>query len=124
MLRSTRIRRYKSTNELHTDNSSRALSSGDAVAMSVFSTLGNPPTVAGKAMAPRAPSLSGKTVYLVDVRFDNSGDFMEQLQYWFSTHAPDIRTKLVQWKEPFLHDVDLAEEIRQRGDAAVLGVGL
>ena len=92
--------------------------------LSVLSPLGNPPTVAGKALAPRPASLAGKTVYLVDVRFDNSGDFMQQLRYWFSTHAPNIHTELVQWKEPFLHDADLAEEIRDKGDAAVLGVGL
>lgn len=90
----------------------------------ILSPLGNPPTVAGKALAPRPASLVGKTVYLVDVRFDNSGDFMEQLQRWFRANAPQIDTKLVQWKEPFLHDADLSEEIRQKGDAAVLGVGL
>jgi hypothetical protein len=92
--------------------------------MNILSPLGNPPTVAGKALARRPASLAGKTVYLVDVRFDNSGDFMQQLQHWFTTHAPEIKTQLVQWKEPFLHDADLAEEIRQKGDAAVLGVGL
>ncbi len=92
--------------------------------MKVLSPLGNPPTVSGKSLAPRPSSLAGKTVYLVDVRFDNSGDFMTQLEHWISTHAPDVTTKLVQWKEPFVHDTDLAEEIRAKGDAAVLGVGL
>lgn len=92
--------------------------------MNILSPLGNPPTVAGKSLAPRPSSLHGKTVYLVDVRFDNSGEFMDRLAFWFSTHAPEINTKLVHWKEPFIHDADLAEEIREKGDAAVLGVGL
>jgi hypothetical protein len=92
--------------------------------MKILSPLGNPPTVSGKSLALRPSSLIGKTVYLVDVRFDNSGDFMDQLQFWFSTHAPQITTKLVHWSEPFVHDADLAEEIREKGDAAVLGVGL
>lgn len=92
--------------------------------LATLSPLGSPPTVEGKSLAPRPRTLEGATVYLVDVRFDNSTDFMRQLQGWFAEHLPNVRTELVQWKQPFIHDSDLAEEIREKAAAAVLGVGL
>ena len=92
--------------------------------VTVLNPPGSPPKVTSKALSPRLAKLDGKTVYLVDVRFDNSGVFMEQLQNWFSEHMPEVKTALVHWKEPFIHDPELAEEIREKGDAAILGVGL
>lgn len=92
--------------------------------VTVLNPLGSPPKVTSKALAPRPAKLDGKTVYLVDVRFDNSGVFMEQLQDWFSEHMPEVKTELVHWKEPFKHDPELAQEISEKGDAAVFGVGL
>jgi hypothetical protein len=92
--------------------------------VAVLNPLGSPPKVTSKALAPRPGTLNGKTVYLVDVRFDNSGVFMEQLQDWFTEHMPEVKTVLVHWKEPFQHDPELADEIANKGDAAVFGVGL
>lgn len=92
--------------------------------LTVLSPLGNPPKVSARSLAPRPPTLEGKTLYLVDVRFDNSGVFMDQLQGWLAEHSPEVKTELVHWKEPFVHDADLAEEMRQKADAAILGVGL
>ncbi len=92
--------------------------------LTVLSPLGSPPKVTSKALAPRPLMLDGKTLYLVDVRFDNSGVFMEQFQQWLTEHMPRVQTKLVHWKEPFQHDPALAEEIGEKGDAAVFGVGL
>jgi hypothetical protein len=92
--------------------------------ITVMSPLGNPPKVTSKALAPRPTKLEGRTVYLVDVRFDNSGVFMEQLQDWFAERMPEVKTELVHWREPFVHDAELAAEIREKGDAAVFGVGL
>ncbi|MFH0915797.1 MAG: UGSC family (seleno)protein, partial [bacterium] len=59
--------------------------------ITVLNPLGSPPKVTSKALAPRLVKLDGKTVYLVDVRFDNSGVFMEQLQHWFSEHMPEVK---------------------------------
>ena len=92
--------------------------------VTVLNPLGSPPKVTSKALSPRPATLDGKTVYLVDVRFDNSGVFMEQLQDWFSEHMPKVKTELVHWREPFQHDPELADEIGKKGDAAVFGVGL
>jgi hypothetical protein len=75
-------------------------------------------------MAPRLETLDGKTVYLVDTGFGGSGKFLDELQTWFSEHMPTVRT--VRRRKPgnvFRDDTkDLWEEIKERGDAAILGV--
>ena len=43
-----------------------------------------------KPLAPRLDTLDGKTVYLVDCRFDDSDVFLEQMQAWFA-RAPARR---------------------------------
>jgi hypothetical protein len=76
-------------------------------------------------LAPRLPSLEGKTVYLVDTGFGGSFKFMRELEGWFATNMPAVKT--VRTRKPggpFADDNDaLWEEIKKRGDAAVLGVG-
>ena len=81
---------------------------------------------AGSAkLAPRLSSLDGKTVYLVDTGFGGSFKFMRELEHWFAYNMPSVKT--VRTRKPggpFADDNDsLWEEIKQRGDAAILGVG-
>ena len=52
--------------------------------------MGYPPDVTPVQMAPRPESLSGRIVYLVDARFDDSDIFMQQMEAWFREHRPDI----------------------------------
>lgn len=89
-----------------------------------YSPLGLPPVVSGKALAQRPPTLDGKTLYLIDGRFDHTEEFMMQLKDWFEQNHPEINTRLVRWKEPFAHDPETAEEVRANADAAVFGVGI
>jgi hypothetical protein len=76
------------------------------------------------AMAPRLDSLNGKTVYLVDTGFGGSGKFLDEMQAWFAQHMPAVRT--VRRRKPgnvFRDDTkDLWREIKDHGDAAILGV--
>jgi hypothetical protein len=91
---------------------------------SVMSPLGYPPKVTIKPMAPRLEGLEGKTVYLVDPRFDDSGLFMEQLQKVMAQRLPGTKTRLVQLNNVYHHDDPATwEEIRANGDAAIIGVG-
>ena len=92
--------------------------------LSVMSPLGYPPKVTIKPMAPRLEGLEGKTIYLVDPRFDDSGLFMEQLQRVMTQRLPKTKTKLVQLNNVYSRDDPKTwEEIRANGDAAIIGVG-
>ena len=92
--------------------------------LTVHDPRGYPPTVAGKRLAPRLAALDGKTVYLVDCRFDNSDVFMDQLTHWFREHLPGVNTKTIQPKETWADDQEMRKAITDDGDAAILGVGL
>ena len=74
--------------------------------------------------AGRLDTLEGKTVYLVDTGFGGGYNFFIQLQKWFQEHMPSVKT--VRKRKPgnlFMDDNDtLWEEIKQQGDAAVVGV--
>lgn len=90
----------------------------------VHNPLGYPPKVTRRTPAPRPGSLDGKTVYLVDVRFDDSIELLRQVQAWFARHMPGVRTKLVSMSSYYQKDDPKTwEEIKAHGDAAIIGVG-
>jgi hypothetical protein len=92
--------------------------------LTVLNPTGFPPRVTGKAMAPRLDTLDGKTVYLVDCRFDDSDLFLAQMQAWFADHLPRVRTVLKPISNVYLKDDPATwAEIKARGHAAVVGVG-
>ena len=62
----------------------------------VLNPVGYAPKVTPKPMAPRLDSLDGKTIFLVDPRFDDSGLFLRQVQDWFAEHMPSVKTRLVE----------------------------
>ena len=92
--------------------------------LTIHDPRGFAPKVEGKALAPSLDDLDGKSLYLVDGRFNGAGAFMEQLQGWFAEHMPGVRTRVIRWREPFEDDPDASEEIRRNADAAILGVGI
>ncbi|HEY7650434.1 MAG TPA: hypothetical protein VID04_15670 [Methylomirabilota bacterium] len=92
--------------------------------ITVLSPLGFAPTVRRKPLAPRLGTLEGKTIYLVDCRFDDSDVFLEQVQAWFAEHLPGVRTVFKPISSVYLKDDPTTwEEIRARGHAAIVGVG-
>jgi hypothetical protein len=82
------------------------------------------PEPAKEAGAKRLDTLEGKTIYLVDTGFGGGYNFFVQLQQWFSEHMPSVKT--IRRRKPgnlFMDDNDtLWEEIKQKGDGAVVGV--
>jgi hypothetical protein len=86
--------------------------------------VGYPPKVTRKSAAPRLDSLDGKTIYLVDCRFDDSIELLKQVQAWFAEHMPTVKTPIVSLSATYQHDDPKTwEEIKSNGDAAIVGVG-
>ena len=92
--------------------------------LTVLNPVGYPPKVAKKSAAPRLDSLDGKTVYLVDCRFDDSIELLKQVQAWFTEHMASVTTKIVSLNNTYQKDDPETWKIIQAdGDAAIVGVG-
>jgi hypothetical protein len=92
--------------------------------IAVLNPVGYAPKVTPKPMAPRLEGLDGKTIYLVDPRFDDSGLFLRQVQDWFAEHMPSVKTKLVEMSSVYTKDDPKTwEMIKAGGDGAIIGVG-
>ncbi len=76
------------------------------------------------SLAPRLDKLNGKTVYLVDTGFGGSYKFLDQMQGWFTEHMPSVKTVRRRKTGNIFRDdtKDLWKEIKEEGDAAILGV--
>src|SRR5262252_6649671 len=92
--------------------------------ITVFNPVGYPPKVTKKQAAPRLDSLDGKTIYLVDCRFDDSIELLKQVQAWLAEHMPAVKTRIISLSATYQQDDPKTwEEIKQNGDAAIVGVG-
>jgi hypothetical protein len=90
----------------------------------VHNPLGSPPRIVRKVPAPRPATLDGKTVYLVDSRFDDSGKLLEQVAIWFAENLPSVTIRTVTLAGYYgRDDPELWAEIKANGHAAIVGVG-
>jgi hypothetical protein len=95
-----------------------------SASLSVLNPVGFAPRITRKPLAPRLDTLDGKTVYLVDCRFDDSDVFLKQMQAWLAQHMPAVKTVFKPISSVYLNDDPATwEEIRARGHAAIVGVG-
>ena len=76
----------------------------DEQKISVLSPVGYPPRIVKKALAARLESLEGKTIYLVDCRFDDSVELLRQVQAWFAAHLPSVETRIISLSATYQHD--------------------
>ena len=93
--------------------------------ITVLNPVGYPPKVARKSAAPRLESLDGKTIYLVDCRFDDSVELFKQVQAWFAEHMPSVKTPIV-LAVGDIYSMTIPktwDEIKANGHAAIVGVG-
>src|SRR5438552_1042698 len=92
--------------------------------ITVLNPVGYPPKINKKKLAARPESLDGKTIYLVDCRFDDSVEVLKQVQNWFAEHMPNVTTRIISLSATYQKDDPKTwEEIKAKGDAAIVGVG-
>jgi hypothetical protein len=78
----------------------------------------------GELMAPRPDSLDGKVVYLVETGFHGAKDFMNHVEEWFKREMPEVKIESRSTQGMiFTDDPALWDEIEEKGDAVILGVG-
>ena len=86
---------------------------------------GTPPAVQLYSMAPRATSLDGKTIYVVDATgFFGSNTLLEKMQVWFQQNMPSVKT--VFRKKAGIYGADdpkLWAEIKANAYATVMAIG-
>lgn len=75
-------------------------------------------------LAKRLDSLENKTIFLVDIGFGGGHSFMLEVQKWFAQHIPSVKTILKRKPGQVFADDnnELWEEIKDKGDAVILGV--
>ena len=77
--------------------------------------------------APRLDTLDGKTIYMVDNQWggpEGPYQLFTEMQKWFTAHMPNTKTVLRRTKgNMFTDDPELWQEISEKGDAAIIGVG-
>lgn len=88
---------------------------------------GIPPAITLLPMAPRRPefsSLAGKTIYMVDIGFNNGDVFFQEMQRWFKEHMPSVKTIYRRKAGDYPQDdPQLWAEVKAAGAAVIMGVG-
>ena len=92
--------------------------------LTVLNPVGQPPPITRIPMAPRLTGLEGKTVYIVDVNFTDTHQLFTEMQKLLSEKYPKtnfvVRTKSGTY---FDDDQKLWAEIKEKGNAMIMGVG-
>ena len=102
-------------------NAEPAVSEGK---ITVFNPMGTPPPIQAKQMAPRLDTLEGKTVYFVNTGYIGTDRLMDVMTDWFKANYPKTNV-VVKRSSGGMTGVDKAlwEEIAEKGDAAIIGLG-
>lgn len=97
---------------------------GGEARIAVLNPRGILPPIERIPMAPRAGSLEGKTVYVVDTKFARTRDFVETLHQVLQEKYPKttwvLRDKLGGYQ---VDDPNLWKEIREKGHGVIMGIG-
>lgn len=96
----------------------------DQSVISVLNPTGYAPAIERKPMAGRPASLDGKTIYLVDITFNNGDVFLKEMQKWFKANMPAVKTVYRAKKGAyFSDDPDLWNEIQSAGGLMIMAIG-
>ena len=93
--------------------------------ITVLNPLGTPPPITLKPMAPRPDTLDGKTIYIVDDGFVGGANLLTLMVDWFAQNYP--KTKVIFKRKGGggfeSEDPELWAEIKENGDAVIIGMG-
>ncbi len=85
---------------------------------------GMPPAITLLSLAPRFSSLDGKTIYMVDIGFNNGNVFFQEMQRWFKGNMPSVKTIYRRKDGDYPQDdPKLWAEVKSTGAAVIMGVG-
>ena len=85
---------------------------------------GMPPSITLLPLAPRFSSLDGKTLYMVDIGFNNGNVFFQEMQRWFNENMPSVKTIYRRKAGDYpQEDPALWAEVKAAGAAVIMGVG-
>jgi hypothetical protein len=106
-------------------NQAQALASGASseAKITVLSPMGTPPAYTLKPMAARPASLDGKTIYVVDDGYVGGDLLLKEMVNWFNTNT---KAKAIYKRKAgsfWADDPPLFAEIKEKGDAMVMGMG-
>lgn len=98
---------------------------GSEPKLTAVSPKGTPPAIQLYSMAPRASSLDGKTIYLVDATsFDGSETLLMKMQAWFAQNMPTVKTVFRKKSGVYaMDDPKLWSEIKANAYACVMAIG-
>jgi len=85
---------------------------------------GMPPAITLFPLAPRIASLDGKTIYMVDIGFNNGNIFFQEMQRWFKENMPSVKTIYRRKEGDYPQDdPKLWAELKAAGAVVIMGVG-
>jgi hypothetical protein len=102
-----------------------ANSAGSELKLTAVSPKGTPPPIQLYSMAPRASSLDGKTIYVVDATsFDGGATLLGKIQVWFQENMPTVKTVFRTKAGVYaIDDPKLWAEIKANAYACVMAIG-
>jgi hypothetical protein len=101
-----------------------AQSADDPWRYSVMNPTGYPPAIERKALAPRPASLDGKTIYLVDITFNNGDVLLARMQDWLAVNMPGVKTEIrIKTGLYATDDPELWKEIQDNGGLMLMAIG-
>ena len=96
----------------------------DEAKITVLNPLGYSPPIRRVPMAPRLDALSGKTIYIVDVKFPLTDQFFVEMQKVLTEKFPQTKWVLRDKKGTYFDDdPGLWAEIKEKGSGVIMGIG-
>jgi hypothetical protein len=99
-------------------------SQAEEAKITVLNPLGSAPLIRRVPMAPRLDTLAGKTVYIVNVMFPLTDQFLVEMQKVFAERYPQVNWVLRDKRGTYFDDdPKLWAEIKEKGNAMIMGIG-